>query len=101
MPPEAGLAEVADAGGDGPGASSGMNTEVSIWDFDGETYRSERDRVRLSRQLIAVREVLSDNGLFGNDYPDSLWKMPAPELVRSTRDRFYRLWRARKPKAAS
>ena len=37
-------------------------TEVSIWDFDGETYRSERDRVRLSRQLIAVREVLSDNG---------------------------------------
>lgn len=34
----------------------------TLWDFDGRTYRPERDRTRLSRQLVAVRSVLSDHG---------------------------------------
>ena len=40
-------------------------------------------------------EVLSDNGLFGNDYLDSLWKLPPAQLVREGRERFLRAWRAR------
>ena len=26
-------------------------------------------------------EVLSDNGMFGNNYPDSLWQVPPVQLV--------------------
>ena len=32
-------------------------------------------------------EILSDNGLFGNDYPDSLWKLPPANLVKAARTR--------------
>jgi hypothetical protein len=35
-------------------------TEPSLWDFDGTTYEPERDKTRLSRQLIAVRSFMSD-----------------------------------------
>jgi hypothetical protein len=40
-------------------AASAMNGPT-LWDFDGETYERDRDRDRLSRQLVAVRSVLSD-----------------------------------------
>ena len=41
-------------------------------------------------------EVLSDNGTFGTDYPDSLWKLPPQELVSRGRDSFMRVWNARR-----
>jgi sugar phosphate isomerase/epimerase len=41
-------------------------------------------------------EVLSDNGTFDADYPDSLWKLPPEELVRRGRDSFMRVWKARR-----
>ena len=41
-------------------------------------------------------EVLSDNGTFDIDYPDSLWKLPPEELVRRGRDSFMRVWKARR-----
>ena len=37
-------------------------------------------------------EVFSDNGTFGNDYPDSLWREPAVELARRGRASFTGLW---------
>jgi sugar phosphate isomerase/epimerase len=37
-------------------------------------------------------EVFSDNGAFGNAYPDSLWDVPAPELARRGRDAFMACW---------
>jgi sugar phosphate isomerase/epimerase len=37
-------------------------------------------------------EVLSDNGLFGNDYADSVWKLPPEQIVRKGRDGFLRAW---------
>jgi sugar phosphate isomerase/epimerase len=40
-------------------------------------------------------EVFSDNGLFGNDYPDSLWKLSADELARRSVDSFRTTWDAR------
>lgn len=40
-------------------------------------------------------EVFSDNGTFGNAWPDSLWEFPADELVRRGRDAFERVWEAR------
>ena len=37
-------------------------------------------------------EVLSDNGMFGHNYPDSLWQVPPVELVSRARAAFERLW---------
>jgi sugar phosphate isomerase/epimerase len=36
-------------------------------------------------------EVFSDDGKFGNDFDDSLWKLPADELARRGRGRFTQL----------
>lgn len=33
---------------------------LNLWDFDGRTYVRGRDQDRLSRQLVAVRAILSD-----------------------------------------
>lgn len=33
-------------------------------------------------------EIFSDDGMFGNDYPDSLWRVPAAELTRRGREAF-------------
>jgi sugar phosphate isomerase/epimerase len=41
-------------------------------------------------------EIFSDNGTFGSDYDDSLWKLPADELARRGRDAFFAAWEARK-----
>jgi sugar phosphate isomerase/epimerase len=40
-------------------------------------------------------EVFSDNGTFGNAWPDSLWDVPAPELARQGKAAFERTWDAR------
>jgi sugar phosphate isomerase/epimerase len=40
-------------------------------------------------------EIFSDNGAFGNAYPDSLWDVPAPELARRGRDAFLGCWARR------
>ena len=40
-------------------------------------------------------EIFSDNGTFGNAWPDSLWDVPLPELVRRGQDSFERVWDAR------
>jgi sugar phosphate isomerase/epimerase len=40
-------------------------------------------------------EVLSDNGIYGNAFPDSLWNLPPVELVRRGRDAFLRCWENR------
>jgi sugar phosphate isomerase/epimerase len=37
-------------------------------------------------------EVFSDNGLFGNAYPDSLWNVEAGELARRAVDQFRNVW---------
>ena len=37
-------------------------------------------------------EVLSDDGTFGNDFPDSLWKRDPVELIRAGREQFMQLW---------
>jgi sugar phosphate isomerase/epimerase len=37
-------------------------------------------------------EIFSDDGQFGHDFPDSLWKWDPVELVRTGRDKAYRLW---------
>jgi sugar phosphate isomerase/epimerase len=37
-------------------------------------------------------EIFSDNGTFGNAYPDSLWDWAPDELVKAARDRFSRVW---------
>lgn len=37
-------------------------------------------------------EIFSDNGTFGNDYPDSLWKRPSTELVRQALSDFDAIW---------
>jgi hypothetical protein len=42
-------------------------------------------------------EIFSDDGTFGNPYPDSLWKIDARVLVSSARDRFIRLWERSEP----
>ena len=41
-------------------------------------------------------EILSDNGLFGNNYPDSAWKLPPEQIVRKGRAGFLSAWMARK-----
>jgi sugar phosphate isomerase/epimerase len=40
-------------------------------------------------------EIFSDNGTFGNTWPDSLWDVPAEELARRGREAFERMWDAR------
>jgi sugar phosphate isomerase/epimerase len=40
-------------------------------------------------------EIFSDNGAFGNAWPDSLWDMSADELARRAREAFERVWEAR------
>jgi sugar phosphate isomerase/epimerase len=37
-------------------------------------------------------EVFSDNGALGNEFPDSLWNLPAPELARRGRAAFLDSW---------
>jgi sugar phosphate isomerase/epimerase len=41
-------------------------------------------------------EVFSDNGAFGNGYPDSLWDLDAAELARRGREAFARCWSKRR-----
>jgi sugar phosphate isomerase/epimerase len=40
-------------------------------------------------------EIFSDNGSFGNAWPDSLWDVPAAELAVAARESFERVWEAR------
>ena len=40
-------------------------------------------------------EIFSDNGTFGNAWPDSLWDVPADELARRGRAAFDRVWEER------
>jgi sugar phosphate isomerase/epimerase len=40
-------------------------------------------------------EIFSDNGTFGDAWPDSLWHVPTDELVRRGMDAFERAWEAR------
>jgi sugar phosphate isomerase/epimerase len=40
-------------------------------------------------------EIFSDDGSFGDNYPDSLWKRPPVEVVRRGREGFLRAWKAR------
>jgi sugar phosphate isomerase/epimerase len=40
-------------------------------------------------------EIFSDNGTFGNAWPDSLWDVPTDEVVRRGKDAFERAWAAR------
>jgi sugar phosphate isomerase/epimerase len=40
-------------------------------------------------------EIFSDNGTFGNAWPDSLWNMPPDQLARAGRAAFERTWDAR------
>lgn len=37
-------------------------------------------------------EVFSDDGTFGNDFPDSLWKLPHEELLARAKSAFDRVW---------
>jgi sugar phosphate isomerase/epimerase len=37
-------------------------------------------------------EVFSDDGTYGNDYPDSYWKMPHLEFIRETKAEFERVY---------
>jgi sugar phosphate isomerase/epimerase len=38
-------------------------------------------------------EILSDDGTYGNDFPDSLWKWDTNQLLREGFERFMRCWR--------
>lgn len=40
-------------------------------------------------------EIFSDNGAFGNSWPDSLWDVPTEELAQAGREAFARVWAAR------
>jgi sugar phosphate isomerase/epimerase len=40
-------------------------------------------------------EIFSDNGTFGNAWPDSHWDVPAEELARAGKDAFERAWETR------
>jgi sugar phosphate isomerase/epimerase len=40
-------------------------------------------------------EIFSDNGAFGDAWPDSLWDVPAEELARQAKESFERAWEAR------
>jgi len=37
-------------------------------------------------------EVFSDDGTYGNDYPDSYWKMPHVDFIRETKAEFERVY---------
>jgi hypothetical protein len=39
-------------------------------------------------------EIFSDDGTFGSDYSDSLWKMEPARLVGEARDSFRAVWAA-------
>ena len=41
-------------------------------------------------------EIFSDDGTFGADYPDSLWKLDPLEMLRRAKGGFLRAWQARK-----
>jgi sugar phosphate isomerase/epimerase len=45
-------------------------------------------------------EIFSDDGRYGTDLPDSLWKRPPAELLTAGREAFFREWNAR-PKLGS
>jgi sugar phosphate isomerase/epimerase len=40
-------------------------------------------------------EIFSDNGAFGDAWPDSLWDVPAGQLARQAKESFERAWEAR------
>jgi sugar phosphate isomerase/epimerase len=40
-------------------------------------------------------EIFSDDGTFGNDFADSLWKVPPEELARRGREAFFGCWSRR------
>jgi sugar phosphate isomerase/epimerase len=40
-------------------------------------------------------EIFSDNGAFGDAWPDSLWDVPLEELAQQAVDSFERVWEAR------
>ncbi len=40
-------------------------------------------------------EIFSDNGAFGDAWPDSLWDVPPEELARQAKESFERAWKAR------
>ncbi len=46
-------------------------------------------------------EIFSDNGAFGNAYPDSLWDLDAAELARRGREAFTQCWLNRRVTAAA
>jgi sugar phosphate isomerase/epimerase len=46
-------------------------------------------------------EIFSDNGAFGNTYPDSLWDLDAAELARRGRESFTHCWSNRRVTAAA
>lgn len=41
-------------------------------------------------------EILSDDGTYGNDFPDSLWKRDPLEVVSAGRAQFFAAWEARR-----
>jgi sugar phosphate isomerase/epimerase len=45
-------------------------------------------------------EIFSDDGTFGNDFEDSLWKLDPVELLREGRRRFDQVWQSRRNDAA-
>jgi sugar phosphate isomerase/epimerase len=46
-------------------------------------------------------EIFSDNGAFGDAYPDSLWDVEPAELVRRSRESFLQCWDNRKVAASA
>jgi sugar phosphate isomerase/epimerase len=41
-------------------------------------------------------EIFSDNGAFGNAYPDSLWDLDGVDLAHRGRDAFFHSWSKRR-----
>ena len=91
--------------------SADLFVGVHIADWSGTT-RSWCDRVLpgdgvadLPRVLGALDragwdgyydlEIFSDNGAFGNAWPDSLWDVPGEELARRGKEAFERVWETR------
>jgi sugar phosphate isomerase/epimerase len=46
-------------------------------------------------------EIFSDDGKFGNDFEDSLWKLDPVELLREGRRRFDEVWQSRRGDATA
>jgi sugar phosphate isomerase/epimerase len=46
-------------------------------------------------------EIFSDNGTFGNAYPDSLWNLDAAEVARRGREAFFNCWSKRRVPATA